>query len=84
MLADREHLARLTDPQGRTFYLCREAPGYTPDRDKAIEFINAHVATRAGSAAIYGDSEAFWNSERESARLTRERMKGWSAEAEPV
>lgn len=75
-------LAKVTDPAGLASYLCYECPGLTPDRDKATRFVSRHVATRAANAAIYGEPEAFWNSERESAERVRRERLGWTASVE--
>lgn len=82
--AAEPHRVRFTSPTGEEFFSCYEAPGMTKDPAKATAFRNLAVATRVASAEIYGDPDAFWNSERESAKRTRERMKGWKAAPEPL
>lgn len=75
-------IAKLTDPKGAVRFLCYDAPGHTADRNAATRFANDSVAWRAANAAIYGDPNAFWDSERRSAAATRDRMRGWSATVE--
>ena len=76
------HLVILTDPAGVSAFLCYAAPGLTQDRDAATAFASEHVARRAANAAIYGEPNAFWTSERESAAHTRRERKGWTATTE--
>lgn len=77
------HVVRLRDPAGAESFLCYAAPGLTPDRAAATRFVSAAVAHRAAVAAIHGDSDAFWPSERESAARTARERRGWTATAEP-
>tara|TARA_R110000868_G_scaffold354796_1_gene616077 strand:+ start:164 stop:421 length:258 start_codon:yes stop_codon:yes gene_type:complete len=76
------HLAILTDPAGVSAFLCYAAPGLTQDRSAATAFASEHVARRAANAAIYGEPDAFWPSERASAARTRRERKGWTATTE--
>lgn len=75
-------IVRFTDPAGAVTFLCHDAPGHTQDPAAAVRFVSDAVAYRAANAAIYGDPNAFWNSERESAKLARDRMSGWRATVE--
>lgn len=77
-------ICRLIAPDGAESFVCYDAPGTTPDRDKATRFANAGVAWRAGQSAVYGDRHAFWNSERASAAATARRMAGYTYETEEV
>lgn len=70
-------VARLTSPAGAVSYVCYEAPGHTSDPAAATRFATDRVAWRAANAAIYGDPNAFWPSERRAAANTRQRMRGW-------
>lgn len=76
--------AVLTDPQGGVWYLCHGAPGITQEPAAAIAFRTQQIASRAGHSAIYGEPNAFWESERKAAANTRARMKGWANSTEPV
>lgn len=75
-------IVKLLSPKGETEYVCYDAPGHTPERAKATRFITDSAAWTAARAVIHGDPNAFWNSERRSAEITRERMKGWTATVE--
>lgn len=59
-----------------------DARELTHDRDVATAFASEHVARRAANAAIYGEPDAFWASERESAAAIRHARKGWTATTE--
>jgi hypothetical protein len=83
-MTDARHIVKFRAPDGAESFLCHQAPGKTPDRAQALAFVSAHVAHRAGSAAIHGSPDAFWNSERESARRTAEAHKRWTYTVEPV
>jgi len=72
------HLVKARDPEGGEAFLCYKAPGLTPRREEATRFANARAAGYAAHAARWGPSDAFWESERESARRTAEARKGWT------
>ncbi len=75
-------IAILIDPKGAESFVAYGPE--TDDRAQATRFLNAAVAVKAACSRIYGDPDAFWNSERESARLTREAHRGWSYRVEEV
>lgn len=75
-------IVRLTDPHGRVAYLCYGAPGVTPDPAGATRFATDRAAWRAANASLYGEPDAFWNSERAGAVATRLKMRGWLASIE--
>ena len=75
-------LAILIDPKGEEWFLA-----YGPKtklRDKATRFATAHVANKAASAIVWGNPDAFWNSERQHAENTRREHKGWTWRIEEV
>lgn len=75
-------LAILIDPKGEEYFLA--CGPHTKNRAEATEFASAEIALKAARAAIFGDPLAFWNSERESARRTREEHRGWSFRIEEI
>lgn len=78
-LNDGKFLVALVSPdKSERLWLCY-GPN-SPDGREASRFLSHDVAARAGHAAIYGNPNAFWNSERQSAENTRRRMRGWSFE----
>jgi hypothetical protein len=77
-------LAKFIDPAGAVSYSCYATPGKTPDPAKATPYTNERAAHTAGSATIYGSRDAFWNSERESARMTAASHRGWTYEVEEI
>jgi hypothetical protein len=75
-------LVRLRAPDGAESFLCYDCPGHTPDAARATRFATDAVAWRAARAAVYGNPDAFWDSERRNAELTRQRMAGYVASVE--
>lgn len=75
-------LAILINPEGEEFFLSY-GPA-TKIRDKATRYLNPSVAISAARSAIFGDPNAFWESERQhAANVCRER-KGWTFRVEEV
>lgn len=77
------HFAVLIAPDGARHYVQHAAPGKTQDPDRATRFLTAQVAHIAGNRVVYGDSGAFWESERRASDNTRREHLGWKVEAEP-
>lgn len=76
------YLVIYTDSQGAEWF---HAYGpKTKIRDKATRFATAHVAHKAGNATIWGNPDAFWDSERQHAANTRKEHVGWSFRVEEV
>lgn len=76
------HLAVLISPEGEEFY---SAYGpMTKLRDRATRYAHAHVATGAIARQFGRHDDAFWNSERESRDLLRERYRHWTSRTEEV
>ena len=77
-----KHIVKYTRPDGT---ICYDAHGpVTEDIKLASHYISRDVALRAGNNRVHGNSNAFWNSERESAKRAAEDHKGWAFEAIPV
>lgn len=51
---------------------------------EASHFINERIALKSGNSTIYGNPNAFWNSERESSKNSAVRHKGWKFRVVPV
>ena len=75
-------LAILIEPTGEEHFLAYGPT--TKDRAQATRFINSSVAVKAACAIIYGDRDAFWESERQHAANTRREHKGWSYRVEEI
>jgi hypothetical protein len=75
-------LAILIDPRGDESFIAYGSN--TKDKDSATRFLNGTVAIRAARSRIFGDPDAFWNSEREHARRTRKEYRGWSYRIEEI
>ena len=75
-------LAILIDPQGGEHFVAYGP--HTQNREEATRFISGEIAIKAARRSIFGDPHAFWGSERESARRTREAHKGWSYRIEEL
>lgn len=76
------HLAILISPEGEEFY---SAYGpMTKLRDRATRYAHGHVATTAIARCFGRHDDAFWNSERESRDLLRERYRGWTGRTEEI
>lgn len=77
-VSEERFVTILKSPEGEQFYSAYGPP--VKVKADASHYHTAQVAARAGNNQIFGDSAAFWNSERASAEMTRKRMKGWTAE----
>lgn len=66
-----KHIVELHGPNGE-FETLNISDG-TPCR-----YVTKTVAERAAIAAIYGNPNAFWESERRAAVATRKARKGWN------
>ncbi len=76
------YLVIYIDPTGEEWF---DAYGpKTKLRDKATRFATAHVARKAATNTIFGNPDAFWNSERQHAENTRREHRGWTFRVEEV
>jgi hypothetical protein len=75
-------LAILIEPSGEEHFIAYGPT--TKDRAQATRFLNPSVAVKAACNIIYGDRDAFWNSERQHAENTRREHRGWSYRVEEV
>ena len=71
-------VAKLIAPDGGVHWYGPQ--GDTPDGQEAFRFNNAQAANRAGWGLFGQHNNAFWDSERASAAMARERFRGWQAE----
>ena len=75
-------IAILIDTKGNEHFVAYGP--HTQDRAGATRFINGSVAIKAACRIIYGDRDAFWESERRAAENTRREHKGWTYRIEEV
>ena len=76
------YLCILIEPNGDEWF---SAYGpHTKARSEATEYTNEQAAHRAGRSSIYGNPDAFWDSERRSAALTAKEHRGWTYRVEPA
>lgn len=78
----RPHHGQVTAPDGKAWLLSWN--GLTDDPAQATAFANRNVALRAAGNMVHGDPNAFWESERRSAALARQKYRGWKTSAVPV